>query len=277
MNFSPVRAGVTMVLFGLLIAVLVVPYVVLLGLWPAKRHVFGQLFFKGCLSLTGIKVNVVGQPRKNVAMFASNHSSYLDIIILGAVIREGVFVAKSEVADWPLFGILAQLARTVFISRDPRDAKRQRQELSYRMVRGTSLVLFPEGTSTDGSEVKPFKSSLFAALDDVPGKAKVQPITVVYTRKRTGEPMSQPEREAFTWFGDMTLAPHLINVFGNGGCEVDVIFSAPFISAESFDRKQLAQACENIVSDNMAETLAALDPRPVSLEHESDPIFIGAE
>ena len=176
-----------------------------------------------------------------------------------------------------MFGILAQLARTVFISRDPRDARRQRQELSYRMIHGTSLVLFPEGTSTDGSEVKPFKSSLFAALDDVPGKAKVQPITIVYTRKHTGEPLSQPEREEFTWFGDMTLAPHLINVFGNGGCEVEVTFSAPFISAESFDRKQLAQACENIVTDNMAATLAALDPRPVALDTEPEPILIGAE
>lgn len=277
MNFSPIRAAVNMSLFGLLVAVLIVPYVLLLGLWPKKRHIFGQLFFKGCLGLTGIKVNVIGKPRKNVAMFASNHSSYLDIIILGAVIREGVFVAKSEVASWPLFGILAQLARTQFISRDPRDAKRQRQELSYRMVHGTSLVLFPEGTSTDGSEVKPFKSSLFAALDDVPGKAKVQPITVVYTRKRSGEPLSQPEREEFTWFGDMTLAPHLWGVFGNEGCEVDVIFSAPFVSAESFDRKQLAQACENIVTDNMAATLAALDPRPASLTTEVEPIFIGAE
>ena len=277
MSFSSIRAATNMSLFGLLVAVLVLPYVLLLGLWPNKRHLIGQLFFKGCLVLTGIKVNVIGRPRKNVAMFASNHSSYLDIIILGAVIREGVFVAKSEVASWPLFGILAQLARTVFISRDPRDAKRQRQELSYRMIHGTSLVLFPEGTSTDGSEVKPFKSSLFAALDDVPGKAKVQPITVVYTRKRTGEPLNQAEREEFTWFGDMTLAPHLINVFGNDGCEVDVIFAAPFISAESFDRKQLAKACENIVTDNMAATLAALDPRPVALDTEAEPFFIGAE
>ncbi len=278
MSFSRLRATLNIALFLGLIGVLLIPYMTLLGLAPKKRHVVGQLFFKGCLVLAGLKVNVQGTPRVNVAMFAANHSSYLDIIVLGACVREGVFVAKSEVASWPLFGFLARLSRTEFISRNPKDAPRQRRQLSYRMSRGTSLILFPEGTSTDGSHVKLFKTSLFSALDDISGKALVQPVSVTYTRHRNGEPLSQGEREKYTWFGDMTLAPHLINVFGLKGCEVEVVFHNPFVSAESFDRKQLAKACENVVSDQLNATLMALKPVDVSIDDEETvPMFIGAE
>ncbi|MCW8914424.1 MAG: 1-acyl-sn-glycerol-3-phosphate acyltransferase [Magnetovibrio sp.] len=278
MMFSNVRAGINIALFLSLVGILLPPYVVCLGLAPKKRHLVGQLFFKGCLKLTGLKLNVTGAPSANVALFAANHSSYLDILVLGACVREGVFVAKSEVASWPLFGFLARLSRTLFISRNPKDALHQRKIFSDRLKQGTSLILFPEGTSTNGSHVKTFKSTLFSALDDISVKALVQPVSVTYTRHKNGQPLSPFEREKYTWFGDMTLAPHLINVFGSKGCEVEVVFHAPFVSAECFDRKQLAKACENIIADQVKATLATLKPIDTVIhDQESVPLFIGAE
>lgn len=259
MNFSKLKAGINLFLFLGLVGGLLLPYGLLLLAAPKRRHAVAQLFFKGCLVLTGIRLKVHGQPHADTALFAVNHASYLDIPILGAAVPGGVFVAKSEVADWPLFGFLARLSRTIFISRTGTDAARQRGLLAERMNRGDSLLLFPEGTSTNGAHVRPFKSTLFAALEDVDRAASVQPVTIAFSRRKNGAALSQAERELFTWFGDMTLAPHLINVFGISGIEVDVVFHAPIHVTQETERKQLAQACWDEVSGGLHTFTAPLD------------------
>lgn len=244
MSQSVPKAVVRAVFFGAMTAVLLIPYLVMLGTVPSHRHRIAGLFYKGCLAATGIKVCVHGTPNTSVALVAANHASYLDIPVLGSVLSDGVFVAKREVASWPLFGLLARIARTEFVSRSGAQAAVQRTRLADRMNRGESLLLFPEGTSTDGSHVRPFKSTLFAALDEVKGTPTVQPVTIVYSRTANGTPLSQRRRERYTWFGDMTLAPHLWAVFGAKGCQVDVIFHAPLAVHDFSGRKALARQCE---------------------------------
>lgn len=243
--------------FGSMTAALLVPYLVMLGAAPRHCHRIAGLFYKGCLSSTGIKVCVHGTPQKNTALFAANHASYLDIPVLGSMLSDGVFVAKREVAGWPLFGFLARIARTEFVSRSGAQAAAQRARLTRRMNRGENLILFPEGTSTDGSIVRSFKSTLFAALDDVDGEKVAQPVTIAYTRTADGRPLTQHERERYTWFGDMTLAPHLWAVFGARGCQVDVIFHAPVAARDFADRKALAMHCETQVRMVLERSLSA--------------------
>ncbi|HEY9080261.1 lysophospholipid acyltransferase family protein [Magnetovibrio sp.] len=272
MRFSPLRAGVKLGLFVVLVGVLLGPYALLLAAAPGKRHHIARLFFKGCAVLTGLRLKVRGMPGADIALFAANHSSYLDIPVLGAAVGGGVFVAKSEVADWPLFGFLARISRTVFISRNGADAAQQRELLAARMNKGASLILFPEGTSTDGSHVKRFKSSLFSALEDVTREAWVQPVSIVYARHKQGRALSQGERENYTWFGDMTLAPHLLNVFGISGCEVEVVFHPPLLASAFRDRKHLATACETVVANALQKSLGAPHNEDV-FDLEFDPML----
>ncbi len=255
MKFSRIRATYRAIGFAVLVGSLLGPYALMLALNPKKRHIIAGLFFKGCLKLTGVRVRVHGWAAYDVRLYAANHASYLDIPVLGAVLSQGVFVAKNEVAAWPLFGFLARISRTIFISRNGTDAQAQRDLLAKRMNRGTRLILFPEGTSSDGARVLAFKTSLFSALQDVEREPWVQPVSIVYARERNGRMLTQAKRNLFTWFADMTLAPHLLNVFGIKGCEVDVIFHAP-LSANAFaDRKQLAKRCQETVARALESTL----------------------
>jgi len=275
MRFSPLRAGVNLGLFAGLVGMLLGPYALLLAVAPHKRHHIARLFFKGCSRLTGLRLNIQGRPGENVALYAANHASYLDIPVLGAAISGGVFVAKSEVAEWPLFGFLARISRTVFISRNGSDAAQQRALLGARMNKGSSLILFPEGTSTDGSHVKRFKSSLFAALDDVTREAWVQPVSIVYAHRKNAGPLNQSERENYTWFGDMTLAPHLLNVFGIEGCEVEVAFHEPLKARDFMDRKHLASTCESVISERLLATLGTIKIASAN-DLEFDPLLESA-
>ena len=97
-------------------------------------------------------------------LFAANHVSYLDITVLGSLL-DASFIAKTEVAGWPLFGWLARLQRSVFIDRRARSTAHQRDSIAARLAAGEALILFPEGTSGDGNRLLPFKSALFSVAD----------------------------------------------------------------------------------------------------------------
>lgn len=237
MTLSRPRAFLSTMLFLGMVLGLLGPYVVMLALWPKQRHRIAALFFKGCLKLTGIRPIISGAPAPGATLFAANHVSYLDIPVLGAVLSDAVFVAKREVAKWPLFGFLARLAGTEFVARSGADAHGQCLKLAQRLNANAALIVFPEGTSTDGLEVRPFKSALFAALDLSHGAGQVQPVSIVY------------DRSACAWHGDMTLAPHLWQMFNEPGGKVRVTFHEPVFRADFPDRKALAKYCEGVVRD----------------------------
>ena len=170
-----------------------------------------------CCRIFGFDVVVRGQvSRERPTLFVSNHLSYLDIIVISALAPVS-FVAKREVAAWPFFGWLAKLQQTVFVGRDRKNVRGERDDIGAALSAGRNLVLFPEATSYDGTRIKPFKSSLLAVAEFTPGGAPltVQPMTITYTLV-DGMPMGRNMRPFFAWYGSMELIDHLWTAMGIG-------------------------------------------------------------
>lgn len=202
-----------------------------------------------CCRILGFDVAVSGTPSPvRPTMFVCNHVSYVDIIALGATI-EVSFIAKAEIARWPFFGWLAKLQRTVFVDRRGFRAAAQRDEIHRRLTAGDDLVLFPEGTSSDGNAVLPFKTALFAvAQDTINGRPlQVQPVSIAYTRL-DGLPLGRGLRPYFAWYGGMTLLPHLWTMLGLGRVTASVVFHPPVEGTAFPSRKALAEYCFAVIS-----------------------------
>jgi len=199
----------------------------------------------------GLHVRVLGEPvRGQRVLFVSNHVSYLDIPVLSGEI-EASFIAKAEVSSWPLFGLIAKLTNTVFVNRSSRDAVAQRRELTERLERGENLILFPEGTSTDGSIVAPFKSSLFSIVNSAGAAGSpdvIQPVSITYVRTIDGAPLVGSLRSLYCWFADATLFSHLMCVLRLKGAVVELRFHPPLPMGEAPDRKDLARRAHAVVS-----------------------------
>lgn len=224
---------------------------------PSVAKRFPVWYHRQCLKLFGIRVELVGTPTaKAPCLFVSNHSSYLDIPVLGSLLPIS-FVAKREVADWPLYGWLAKLQRTLFIDRRSTQVKKGQTDLALRLAAGDSLVLFPEGTSSDGARVLPFKPALFQPiLDQAAGQSlTVQPVTVVCTGLEH-LPADRVARQQYAWFGDMDLLPHLWAFCQLGSCVVRVVFHTPVELDEHTDRKTLAAALERTVASGLYRAAA---------------------
>jgi 1-acyl-sn-glycerol-3-phosphate acyltransferase len=194
-------------------------------------------------------------------LVVGNHSSYLDIEVLGSLIP-GSFVAKAEIAGWPFFGWLAKLQRSVFIERRSSKAREHKDEIEKRLLEGDVLILFPEGTSDDGNRLLPFRSALFSVAERrIEGEPLVvQPVSLAYTRL-DGMPMGRSFRPFFAWYGDMALAPHLWRMLGMGLVEVQVIFHEPVTIDRFGGRKALAEHCWRVVSEGVASLLAGRPQR----------------
>jgi len=198
----------------------------------------------------------VGTPTSwRPVLFAANHVSYADITVLGSVIA-GSFIAKAEVADWPFFGWLAKLQRSVFVDRRVRSTITQRDAISRRLAVGDALILFPEGTSSDGNRVLPFKTALFAAAEHGKGLSPVvvQPVSIAYTRL-DGIPIGRLYRPLFAWYGDVDLAPHIWGMIGLGTVEVVVEFHPPTFLSDCGSRKALASYCYARIAGGLAGAL----------------------
>lgn len=225
-----------------------------------------RLWHKICCSLLTIDIRSTGSPISDgPVLYVCNHASYLDVSVLGALL-DGRFVAKAEVARWPVIGALSALQGTIFVDRKAQGARNQAADLRGALQSGASLVLFPEGTSSDGNRVLSFKSTLFSAADAVVDgdEVRIQPITIAYTRHR-GLPMERRMRPYFAWYGDMTLVGHLWTCLGLGGAGVDVIFHQPARLSQFTSRKALAQHCNALVARGLSDALSGRPgPAPVS-------------
>jgi len=214
---------------------------------------FPRFYHRSLWRPIGLDVRVSGVPNLDrPTLFVVNHTSYLDITVLGGLI-EGCFVAKREVAGWPLFGLLAKLQRTAFVERRRGATAVERDHISRRLADGDNLILFPEGTSNDGNRVLPFKSALFAALDAAQG-LPIQPVSISYTRL-DGMPLGRALRPFVAWYGDMDLAPHLFRFLGLGRMTVDVTFHPTMRAADFPSRKDLARRCQQVVAGGVAGAL----------------------
>jgi len=216
---------------------------------------FPRFYHRCCCYILGLRVRRLGQPTPTrPVLFAANHISYLDITIFGSLIA-GSFIAKNEVAGWPLFGWLAKLQRSVFIDRQVRSTAQQRDSIAGRLAAKEALILFPEGTSGDGNRVLPFKSALFSVADSAMGPVTVQPVSIAYTRL-DGMPIGRRFRPLFAWYGAMAMAPHLWRVLGLGTIEVVVEFHPATTLAACGSRKMLARYCEERVKSGLAAALS---------------------
>ena len=208
------------------------------------------VFYHGlCCRIFGFDVKVRGRRSETrPTLFIANHASYIDIVVLASVIP-GSFVAKAEVAAWPLFGTLARLQRTVFVERRIGAARAQRDSIRDRLEARGNLVLFAEGTTSDGLRVMPFKSALFAAARTGADETAVcvQPVSIAYTRL-DGMPLGRGLKPFVAWYGDMSLAAHAFALLGLGRITIEVLFH-PAVSDESFlTRKAMSDHCRAVVA-----------------------------
>ena len=246
MRVSILRSLTATLLFLPANAVLIPAYALCLGPARGWRRSIQILWCRIVCRLAGLRVRVVGTPHTaGPTLYVSNHVSYLDIAVLSRHL-DAAYVAKSEVARWPLFGLIARLTGTIFVSRRSAEARAQRETVRAYLGAGGNLLLFPEGTSTDGTGVEPFKAALFdiAGISGPETGAVVQPISLAYTRSVDGTPLTGPHRDLYCWYGDMTLLPHLLRVLGLRGAEVVLRYHPAVQPVRFASRKALARHCE---------------------------------
>lgn len=241
-------AACRLIFFLLLTLVLIGPYTICMIIGKGHRPL-GRFYWRTVARWSMLATIVTrGQlSSTRPLLVVCNHVSYVDIVILGALI-EGCFIAKSEVRSWPGIGLLARLARTVFVDRRPTSTGKQSSLITERLAEREPLILFPEGTSSDGNRVLPFKSALFtvAAAEVNGAPVTVQPVSITYTRNG-GLPMGVAERPFYAWYGDMDLVTHLWALMCRGGFQVEVDYLPITTLAEHGNRKALSRHCETTV------------------------------
>ena len=208
------------------------------------RIAWMQWMSRRFLALLHCRVTVSGTiPAEGLV--ACNHLGYVDILALGSLCP-GIFVAKSDVDSWPVFGWLSRNAGTIFVSRDnPAEVPAQLTTMERPLREGIPVVLFPEGTSSDGSRVLPFRSSLLESA--IRSGKPITPAAISYYLRGSGDP-----GEEIAYWGDHSLLPHLLNLLSKPGFEARITFG-PSRPPES-DRKREADRLHAEVSGLMDPT-----------------------
>jgi 1-acyl-sn-glycerol-3-phosphate acyltransferase len=261
---SGLRAGVLLAAFmSVTLPLMLVQYVLVsLGLKQAKT--LPHAYHKFVCRLLGIRVHISGVLDSNhPVLLVSNHVSWLDIPALSAVAPVS-FVAKSEVGTWPFVSLLAKLQRSVFVDRSRKTlVKNKAGEIAERLAQGDNIVLFAEGTSSDGNRVLPFRSSLFSAASMTPKAANdngpeavVQTVAITYTHLH-GLPILRHERPLIAWYGEMDILSHAWNVLKSGPLDVMIRIGEPVRLSSLRDRKELAAFSEAQVRQYYIEQVTA--------------------
>lgn len=212
---------------------------------------------RALLRLMGARVSVRGAPPSPPFMLVSNHLSYVDVLVLASRVSP-VFLAKSEVAGWPLVGALCRSVGTLFVDRrNRRDLPRVLAAIDRALERGQGVVVFPEGTSTSGEGVEPFYPPLLEV-------AARRPFPVSYaTLSYSTPPGESPAREAVCWWGDLPFAEHMWRVLRVRRIHATLAFGAESVTAG--DRKELAVRLQQSVAEQYpGHAVAPPAPRAVA-------------
>ena len=188
----------------------------------------------------GMKHEIIGTPMREEGALVANHSSWLDIFALNAF-DDVYFVAKSEVAKWPLIGWLAKATGTEFIVREREKAVYNNKVIQMRLLHGHRLLFFPEGTSSDGRRILPFKPTLFEAflVPELYEKISIQPVTLIFHAPEGQDP------RFYAWWGDSNLFDHLLKALTiKQHGTVQVVYHTPVAVNDFSDRKALARHLE---------------------------------
>ena len=226
-------------------------------------------FHRILLAIAGIHVARHGRlATDRPLLIVANHVTWLDIVVVGSVAPLS-FVAKDEMASWPVFGWLARMQRTIFIARDrKRSVAEQAKEIARRLTAGEAIVLFPEGTTSDGHDLLPFKSALFEAVrfalvESGVEHGTVQPLAIDY-HAQGGLPLGRAERSRVAWPGEIGLGESLIETFGRGALDVALRFGAPITLTPDSHRKAISAAAFDAIRALLSRQVARVDLNPAS-------------
>jgi 1-acyl-sn-glycerol-3-phosphate acyltransferase len=219
---------------------------------------FAQTYWRGVANILGLRIKVRGHVTAHrPVLFIANHCTWLDIIVLGTVLP-GCFVAKGEIARWPFIKWIARLGRTVFVSRAKSKLDRERDGLLARLAAGDNIILFPEGTTSDGTRILPFQSS-FLAIAAAPSRPAIQLVTLVYD-ELDGLPVQRRDRPSISWYGDMDMASHYPRVGRRRSIGATIIID-PDIPPGTYNNRKILS---NLLQTRLAANAAALrQGRPV--------------
>lgn len=295
---SGIRAGSLLVGFFGMTLPLMPLQAAFLRFNPKLARTFPNWYHRKVCRLLGVKLRIEGEVvADQPVLIVSNHTSWLDIPVISAVAPVS-FVAKKEVGRWPFVSWLAKLQRTVFVDRQKRTAAAaSAQEIADRLASGDKLVLFAEGTSSDGNRVLPFKTSLFAAA--IPGKSRrqktedpsensaseasagqpaaaspvlVQTLTIAYTHLH-GIPMERADRPIVGWYGDMEMGSHAWKLLKAGPLDATIRIGPPVPLTDFADRKQLARHSEDEIRATLIRILRGLAPdAPIEVARPNQPL-----
>jgi 1-acyl-sn-glycerol-3-phosphate acyltransferase len=262
-NLSALGAAATMSSFLALTLPLMPVQAALVRLLPSAARRLPHWYHKRVCRLLGVRLHVEGRiDTSRPVLVVANHTSWLDVPVLSAIAPLS-FVAKQEVGGWPFVSALARLQRTVFVDRTRRAAVGETTgEISRRLRSGDTLVLFAEGTSSDGNRVLPFLSSLFAAVMGMreAGAGGVMPaiqtLALVYSH-RHGIPLSRHERALVGWYGDMEMTGHAWQLLKAGPLDAQIRIGPARVLDAFEDRKRLARLCEAEVRESVVRLLRA--------------------
>ena len=259
---SSVRGAAVLAGFFALTVPLMPVQALLLRIGSKGARTFPHWYHRQVCRLLGIRIHLDGAVvRDRPVLLVANHSTWLDIPVLSAVAPVS-FVAKKEVGTWPFVSSLARLQRSVFVDRMRRTAVGQAAgEILTRLGQGDTIVLFAEGTSSDGNRVLPFMTSLFAAAkpsgeSNAAPDAVVQTLSAVYTRLH-GIPLGRAERPGVAWYGDMEMRNHAWSLLKAGPLDVQVRVGPPVPLASFAGRKELARHSEAQVREHVVRILRA--------------------
>jgi 1-acyl-sn-glycerol-3-phosphate acyltransferase len=268
------RIAFVLTAFVVLTAVLAVTLAVMTLLRMPGRGKLSMRYSRTVCALLNVRINIVGAPPSHHSvLILSNHVSWLDILVITATVPV-IFVAKSEVRSWPLIGWVARARGTVFVERDRRrQTAEAASDVAQYLAEGQSIVLFAEGTSSDGNRVLPFRPALVGALREALAQVEagkriaVQPLSVGYTGL-LGLPMGRQHRPVVAWYGDRDLFPHLIEFLRRGAVDVTLTWGEPVEHDGGSDRKAVVRSLEEAVR---RMTAAALRGRPVAVAPVAEP------
>jgi 1-acyl-sn-glycerol-3-phosphate acyltransferase len=215
--------------------------------WPLQ-HKIQTLFCRTMRRVIGIEVSAQGGlPAAAPRFVVANHVSWTDIIAISSLYPL-VFLAKAEVAGWPVLGFLARLQGTIFVDRANRRAVPEVNAALARELRaGRDVVVFAEGTSTNGTATPKFNASHFAMLHDLAQNRAVAVVPTAFAYFPREESDEDSKDFDVGWYGDMSFVPHLWGLMRRGGARCRIIFGEPIDPAAYPDRKALAEASQSSV------------------------------
>lgn len=257
-SISQTRAIIRFALVIVWTLLLCTPAIITYHLHREMHERMVRLYFQGALKILGVKVGEKGFDNipKDSVMFVSNHTSYLDILVLGSKIAVR-FTPKIEISKWPVINLLVNLSLPVYISRSASKSLEEKQRIKDIIESGDSILIFPESTTNDGKEVLPFKSSMFSIAEPDEDAHEddhiaIQPISIVYTHI-DGEPADASNMDKVAWYGDMKFLPHFWNLLAARGAKVKIMYHSELYYEDFGDRKSLSKHCEEVISKGVEE------------------------